>query len=212
MNTNKKSLIFLAAIAIVCLMTSCAQIYKSPDAYIQANKHQLVAIVPPKVSIFTRKRIVPEAIKHQEQAESINFQIEMQHWMLRRKMKNQILVDVQDVETTNAKLREAGYFDEKILTPSEICALLGVDAIITSKFALSKPLSEEAAIALGIILNSWGNTTNEILANLSIFDGKKEKIIWDYRHRIEGSVGSSTNQIVYHLMRNASKRMPYKQS
>ena len=207
MNTDKKSLIFLATIVMLCLMTSCAKIYKSPDVSIQAKQHQRIAIIPSKVSIRKRKPKPKEleVIKRREKAASINYQIKMQDWLLKRKTKNQILVEVQDLETTNVKLREAGYFEGKQFSSSEICKLLGVDAIITSNYILSQPVSEDVAR----MLDDCETITNEVLTNLSIFDGKKEKIIWSYKRRLLGTLGSSRDRMVSSIVKNASKRMPY---
>ena len=47
------------------------------------------------------------------------------------------------------------------MTPSEICAVLGVDGLIGSNFGLSKPMSDGAAIALAV-LGAGGGATNEV--------------------------------------------------
>jgi hypothetical protein len=39
-----------------------------------------------------------------------------------------------------------------------MCQILGVDGILTSNYSLSKPMSEGAAIALGVIAGVWGPT------------------------------------------------------
>jgi len=123
-------------------------------------------------------------------------------------MQNKISVEVLDVETTNAKLRKAGYFDDIVLTPSEICDVLEVDGVLTSNYALAKPMSEGAAVALGVITGVWG-TTNEVTISLDIHDRMSKKLIWNYNHQMSGSAFSSANQMVDDLMRRASKKMPY---
>ena len=142
----------LLSLTAIILLSSCAKIYHSPDAKSKAFKHQVIAIVPPKVSIAARKKLDAEALKEQQKTESINFQKEMYSWMLRRKMQNKIYVEIQDVETTNAKLRRAGFLDDTPMAPTEICKALGVDGIITSNYSLTKPMSDGAAIALGLIV------------------------------------------------------------
>lgn len=190
------------------LLSSCAKIYYSPDAEKLAAKHQIVAIAPPKVSIAARKKVDAEAIKEQQKLESANFQKEICSWMLRRKMQNKIFVEVMDVETTNAKLQKAGYFDGTIMTPNEICEALGVDGLITSNFSLSKPMSEGGAIALGILFGAW-TSTNQTQVSMEIHDRANKKMIWNYNHEASGSIGSSPSQLVDGLMRNASRKMPY---
>ena len=197
----------LFAIAMIGL-NSCAKIYYSPEARSRAGSHKLIAIAPPKVSIAAQKKVDPEAIKEQQRTESANFQQEMYSWLLKRKMQNKIFVEVMDVATTNAKLKKAGYFDETPMTPAEICEFLGVDGIITSNYSLTKPMSEGGAVALGLLVGFWGST-NSTTVTLEIHDKETKKLLWNYNHKVSGSLGSTPAQLVDNLMRNASKNMPY---
>ena len=186
----------------------CAKVYMIHDAQQLPTSHQIMAIVPHKVSIPATNKIDGEALKEQQRTESLNFQREMYSWILRRKMQNKIVVEVLDIETTNAKLRKAGYFDDVVMTPSEICDVLEVDGVLTSNYALAKPMSEGAAVALGVITGVWG-PTNEVTISLDIHDRKTKKMIWNYNHQMSGSAFSSANSMVDDLMRQASKKMPY---
>jgi hypothetical protein len=201
----KKS--FVSFIVAVLLLQSCAKVFYAPDARYVASTHKIIAIIPPKVSIAARRKVDATALIEQQKTESINFQREMYSWMLKRKMQGKILVDIQDVETTNAKLTAAGYGDANILTPSEISRLLNVDGILTSNYSLSKPMSEGAAIAMAVIAGEWG-PTNEAVASLSIHDSRSDKLIWNYDHKLSSSMGSPV-RLVDDLMREASRRMPY---
>ena len=127
--------------------------------------------------------------------------------MLKRKMQGKINKEIQEVETTNAKLKKAGY-PETPMTNTELCQVLGVDGIMSSNFALSKPMSEGAAIAVGLLIGAWG-PTNEVRTILSISDCQNKKLIWNYEHKLSGSVGSSASRIVDQLMRYSSSKMPY---
>lgn len=187
---------------------SCAKIYYSPDAKSLANRHHKIALIPPKISIAPRKKDNPVALEQQQKLESVNFQQEMYSWLLRRKMQNKIRVEILDLETTNAKLTNMGYPGEKALTPSELTENLGVDAVITSNFALSKPMSEGGAVALGVLLGVWA-ATNEVVATVEIHDKNKEKLIWSFNHKMSGSTFSTPARLVDELMRRASKKMPY---
>ena len=77
----------------------------------------------------------------------MSIQREMYAWILKRKMKDNFAQEIQDIETTNAKLKEAGY-PEKPMTTAELCDVLGVDGILTSNFQFVKPMSEAAAVVL----------------------------------------------------------------
>jgi hypothetical protein len=198
----------LALIALTSILYSaCAKIYYSPDAYILAHSHNIIAIVPPTVSIAAKKNIGAESMKEQQNAESVSIQKEMYSWMLQRKMQGKISQDIQEVVTTNAILKKAGY-PENPLTTTELCEVLGVDGIMTSNFNLSKPMSDGAAIAEAILSDSR-SSTNEVHASLSISDYKNKKLIWNYDYKTSGSLGSSPSKLVDDIMREASLKMPY---
>lgn len=163
--------------------------------------------MPPKVSIAASKKIDAESMKEQQKTESLNFQNEIYSWMLRRKSQGKITKELQDIQTTNAKLTNAGY-PEKVFTTAELCEILGVDGILTSNFGMSKPMSNGAAITTLILIGGIGST-NEVRTTLSLHDCDNKKLIWNYEHKISGGLGSSPSRIVNELMRKASKKMPY---
>lgn len=199
--------LLIICVITVSLLNSCAKVFYSPDAKRLAQNHASLAILPPSVSIAPRRNVDPEAIKEQQKTESLNFQKEIYSWLLKRKMQGKIIPEILDIETTNSKLKKAGYPDNPY-TPSELCNILGVDAIMGSNFSLSKPMSEGAAIAVGIIFGAWGST-NEVIVSMNLQDCENRKLIWNYDHKFSGSIGSSPANLVDGLMRNASKKMPY---
>jgi hypothetical protein len=194
-------------IVLSILLSSCAKIFYTPDAYNLAKNHKMIAILPPTVSIAANRKVEAEAIREQQKTESINFQKEMYSWMLKRKMQGKITPEIQDVETTNAKLMNAGY-PEKALTSEELCEILGVDGTLGSNYSLSKPMSQGAAIAVQVLFGAWG-ATNEVVVALNIKDCANNKLLWNYDHKFSGSIGSSPARLVDGLMRHASKKMPY---
>jgi hypothetical protein len=201
----KKSLILLIVVAF--LLQSCAKIFYTPDAARLAAAQKIIAIVPPKVAIAPRKNIQGDALIEQQKTESVNFQKEMYSWMLKRKMQGAINVEVQDVETTNAILAKTGFNYAKVLTPKEMCNVLGVDGMITSNYSLARPMSEGVAIAVAL-LGAWGPTHN-VTVSLSIHDQSTDKIIWNFDHELSSSFLGSPAGLVGALMRQASRKMPY---
>lgn len=199
---------FLSLSLLLTAITGCADIYYSPDAATLSGSHKIIAVAPPQVSIEARKKVDADAMAEQQKAESATFQQEMYAWLLKRKMQNRIFVEIQDVETTNAKLRQAGYFDGQAMSPAEMAEVLGVDGLMTSTYNLSRPMSEAGAIATGVIFGLWGST-NRAAVTLNIHDRATEKLLWSYNHKASGSIGSSPVQLVDELMRKASKKMPY---
>jgi hypothetical protein len=201
----KKSIFLL--VVVVFILQSCAKIFYTPDAQSLAQNQKIIAIAPPKVSIAARKNIDGAALIEQQKTESVNFQREMYSWMLKRKMQGTISVEIQDVETTIALLTKAGINGGKILTPGDMCQILGVDGILTSNYSLTKPMSEGAAIAVAVLVGIWG-PTNEATVSLSIHDSGTKKMIWNYDHKLSSSLGTPA-KLVDALMRQASRKMPY---
>ena len=200
----------LSRALLVCafiLVTSCAKIFQTPDAEYLAQIQTTVAIIPPNVSIQARMFVDAESIKEQQRTESLSIQAEMYSWLLRRKMQGKIFQEFLDIETTNARLKKAGY-PENPLTANELCEVLGVDGIITSTFNMSKPMSDIVAVSLQASGNGV-QTTNQINARISIQDSEKKKMIWNYSHTFNGSIGSTRSQLIANIMRHSSKRMPY---
>jgi hypothetical protein len=201
----KKSIFLLVVAGFI--LNSCAKIFYTPDARYIAQHQKCIAIVPPGVSIAAKKNVDGAALIEQQKTESVNFQREMYSWMLKRKMQGTITVEIQDVETTIALLTKAGASGGKVLTPDEMCKFLGVDGILTSNYSLSKPMSEGAAIAVGLISGTTG-ATNEAIVSLSIHDSGTNKMIWNYDQKLSSSLGTPA-RLVDDLMRQASRRMPY---
>ena len=205
-----KNVRFLIIGIMVVVFSSCAKVYHSPDARTRASNHQVIAIVPPQVSITAARRVNADALQEHQRTESLSLQKEMYAWLLRRKGQNKFLIDIQDVETTNAKLAKLGYFEGNQMTPAEIANSLGVDGVLTSQYLLSKPMTEGSAVALAIFFGVAA-TTNEATVSLTLHDNITEKMIWNYHHTVSGSLGSSPARLVNAVMRRATNKMPYKQ-
>jgi hypothetical protein len=203
----KKIVPIFMVVLLAVLVSGCANVYYSPDAYDIARGHKTVAILPAVVSIKANRKVSAEAMLEQQRTESLNFQQEIFNWFLNRKMRGQMSQEIQDIATTNAKLAQVNY-PTVPKTAEELCQILGVDGVVSSNFALSKPMSDGAAVAMYLLFNAYGST-NEVTVTLSINDCTNHKLIWNYNHVYSGGLGSSPQSLVSGLMRNASRKMPY---
>lgn len=199
----------LGFLLFLIVLSACAQIFYSPDAYTLASAQKIIAIIPPSISIQASKHIDGDALKNEEETEALSFQNQIYAWFLQRKGQGHIVQELQQIETTNALLKKAGY-PETPLTTSDLCSILSVDGIITSHFSLSKPMSEGSAVALNILFGTTG-MTNQVQASLSITDCKNTKMIFNYNGKLQGSVGSTPENLIDGMMRQSSKKMPYYQ-
>ena len=156
------------------------------------------------------RRMTPEQMEELSNKTAYDIQEKMYGWFLRRSEKFDYTVTFQDVTRTNAKLKEAGiaYKDLKTTDRTKLAQILGVDAIMQDRLSMEKPMSEGAAIAVGLLVGAWGST-NKVNTTINIHDGASGNLLWKYDYEAAGSVGSSTAKLVDALMRNASKKFPY---
>jgi hypothetical protein len=188
-----------------------------------AQNQHLIAIVPPAFTIETAEEIDIRALLFQQESESKDFQKEMYSWMRKRKKQGRITAEIQDIDTTDARLRRAGYYNDSTFTPIEICQILGVDGVIISNYTLNKSSGIGQAVELGLL----GAAVNEasglhyvpvrplihsslplLSVSMGIHDFKTKKMIWDFDHTLTVGV-STTAHIVNVLMSDKSRKMPY---
>jgi hypothetical protein len=208
-----KRMLLVAAIAVVAV--SC-----SPKVYTAANfssalaKHKTVAILPAEVNIRLRpneaKKLTTEQMQELTTKTAYDIQEKMYGWFLRRGDRFKYTVTFQDVIKTNSKLKEAGiaYADLKNTDRAKLASLLGVDAVMQDRLNTEKPMSEGAAMAVGLLVGAWG-PTNKAQTTINIHDGASGDLLWQYDYEVSGSVGSSSTQLVDALMRNATRKFPY---
>lgn len=207
-----RKLSFLLALVAMVTFSSCGPtIYKADSFETSRAKIKSVAILPFGCSIDAKrlpKNVTIETLKASEQKTGYDVQGNVYTYFLQR--NKEYTIEFQDIDQTNAILKKANISYEDILLKDkgEICSLLGVDAVVTGKISMSKPMSEGAAVAVGLLVGAWGATNKSDVA-LTIHD-KNAKLQWRYDYQAAGSVGSSSENLAKALMRNASKKFPYK--
>jgi|SRR5436190_9844625 len=190
------------------------KIYTSSNFSSALSRHKTVAILPAEVTIQLRpnesKKLTAEQLMDLQNKTAYDIQDKMYGWFLRRGDKFHYTVTFQDINKTNAKLKDAGiaYDDLKSKDRADLAKILGVDAVMQGKTVSEKPMSEGAAVAVGVLFGAWGNT-NKVQTAINIHDGKSGELLWKYDYEAAGSVGSSTTRLVDALMRNATKKFPY---
>jgi hypothetical protein len=212
--TNKMKKLFSLALASLTLFSCGPKIYQSSNFSSALAKHKTVAILPAEVTMQVRpneaKKMTPEQLDDLATKTGYDIQEKMYGWFLRKADKYSYTVKFQDVIKTNALLKQAGinYSDLKTTDRAKIAQLLGVDAVLQDRTSMEKPMSEGAAVAIGVLVGAWG-ATNKVQTTINIHDGKSGDLLWKYDYQASGSVGSSSTQLVDALMKNASKKFPY---
>ena len=204
----------LVTFVTTAMLMSCGPtIYKSASFDQSRDAVKKIAILPFSVTIDSKrlpKGMTIETLKESQQKIGYDIQSNAYTWLLQR--KGNYSSDFQDIDRTNALLSKAhiSYDSIALQDKADLCKLLGVDAIISGKAAMSKPMSEGGAIALGLLTGGWGST-NKTTTSLSIHDATGS-LLWKYDYDASGTVGSSSEKLANDLMKNASKKFPYKKT
>ena len=127
---------------------------------------------------------------------------------MKRKSQGRLLVDVQDPNETMLRLERAGYQIGDRIDPEKLARYLEVDAVLTSRFQLSKPISTGGAVALAVLFGV-GAATNQVSATLNLYDAESGGRLWTYDHTVAGGLGSSPQSVTEAIMNRATKRLPY---
>jgi hypothetical protein len=210
----KKVFCFIALICVIGLTSCNPNIYLAPNfEKIRTSQHKL-AILPFDVLIKFKKMpkgYTQEIINEQQKSTGFSIQSNAYSYFLKEKAKDKYTIDFQDIDQTNALLTKAGIDYETIKTmgKDEICAALGVDGVISGKATMAKPMSEAAAVAVGLLVGYWG-TTDQVNVTMNIHDKNGGTLLWKYDYQASGGVGNSAENLTRALMRNASKNFPYK--
>lgn len=207
-----KNLLTLSFLILLISLTSCGPtIYKSADFDDSKSSVKTLAILPFNVSIDSKrlpKGTTIETLKDSQEKTGYDIQSNAYTWFLQRQ-KN-YTTTFQDIDRTNALLKKSNItFDNIALQDKgELCRMLGVDGIISGKASMSKPMSEGGAIAAAVLIGGLG-ATNKTATSLTIHD-TKGSLLWKYDYEASGSLGSSAESLTKALMKNASKKFPYK--
>lgn len=203
-----------AYLLIAILAISCGPtIYKSKTFEQEQNKIKILAILPFNTTIDSKrlpKGVTIETLK--ESQEKVGYDVQSNVYSAFLHKQDNYTVQFQDIDRTNAILKKNNiqYQDIAFKEKGELCSLLGVDGIISGKITMSKPMSEGAAVTVGLLVGAWG-ATNKADVALTIHQ-KEGNLLWKYDYAASGSVGSSAENLAKGLMRNVSKKFPYRKS
>ena len=201
-----------AALMLLTILSACGPtIYKAANFDNSKATVKTLAILPFNVSIDSKrlpKGTTIETLKESQEKTGYDIQSNAYTWFLQR--QNKYSITFQDIDKTNALLKKANILFDNIALQDkgELCKMLGVDGIISGKAIMSKPMSEGAAVAVGLLVGAWGST-NKTATSLTIHD-TKGALLWKYDYDASGSVGSNAESLTKALMKNASKKFPYK--
>lgn len=198
-------------------MSSFAQtnLYENPDFDEISKSHKIIAIVPFKTQVKLRpkqmKDMTDDQLSRIEKSEGESIQTAMYSWFLKRKKRGDLSnIEVQDPRITTSLLKKQNIDYDNIMeyTPQELSKILEVDALISGEFETNKPMSEGASIVLGALFGFFGST-NSATINMSVHNSEDGILLWNYNKKVNGSLGSNSEDLINILMRKASRRLAY---
>ncbi len=208
---NKLILLSFFSLYIVSAQT---KLYVHPDGDNYARNTKSLAIIPLDVQVKLRpkqlKDFTPEQLDEMEKSESLDIQKAMQTWFLTRKKRGSSTLKVQSPLRTNALLKKSGIDIHKVseYLPSEIGKILGVDCIVMGSFETSKPMSDAAGIAIGLLFGGVASTNNAV-CNLDFYDTRDDELVVNYLKKVSGGLGTDAQDLINILMRKVTRRIPY---
>ncbi len=212
-----KTFTLLAALVAVTTLSTAQtrEIYTNANFKTLAKDHKVLAVLPFKTTLQLRPKEVeknggPAGVAALEKREGLDVQSAVHSYFLKRKESKDLIVDVQDVNRTNALLERNAVTYETLSSfmPEELAKMLGVDGIVSGTFESTQPMSNGAAIAMSLAVGFAG-PTNTGKTTISINDGKTGDLLWKYDKTLSRGFGSNTSTIITTIMRKASRQLPY---
>ena len=187
------------------------EVYKSPKLGTEIPKHKVVAILPFNTSIVYKrppKNYDADAHKAEEKSLSTSLQSSMYTFLLRK--GGDYSCSFQDVERTNAVLKQAGVYDKlDEITQDSLCKILKVDAAIKCKYVYEKTASEGAAIAKTVLFGSLGSKTGSGGLTMQVYNGNDGDLLWRFYKAMNDDVFSSSDELIERMMRKVARNFPY---
>ena len=195
-------------LVVTAIVTSCEPVYKAANYQETANQHRVIAVLPPKVIIEIKSAKEAEAIKKQEKIESERFQSALISYLNEHQSKTNIFVKAQALEETNKILADNNITSLAGRSYQDLAKLLGVDAVVSSRVSLAKPLTNGEAFFTSL-LTGYAAPSKITTIDLSITDTNSGKMFWNYNWQTGGTF-VSTEKLTNSLMKAAAKKFPYK--
>lgn len=190
------------------------QVYSSPKLKAEIPTHKTVAVLPFTATISYRrtpKNFDEAANKADQNTMAANLQQGMYTYLLNKSAEYS--VTFQDVERTNALLKQKGLYDRLSEVPQDsICKALGVDAVIKCSYVYEKSGSEGGAIVKSVLFGSSFAKTGSGSLTMQVYNGKDGDLLWRFYKEMNEDITSSANEIMERMMRKVARNFPYAKS
>lgn len=211
----------LAPFLLVGLLSGCASVYTAPDLRSYESAHSKLAVLPFDVTFDSEYMDAKAFATELEQAEIQHgelFQGMLKAELLNAQRRDLSSVEFQSNSETNALLtgalsKPATYKVLSTMKTSEVCKILGVDAVIFGYMKVRRPLESYGGpnLASQLMVGLFGKTKQAHI-RLSIHGCEENKIIWKYDHIAKGGLLSSPQSAATAALREAVSAFPYKRN
>jgi len=225
-NQMSKVITFLLCIPLFLASCNTPKIYTKPNVADYTIRHRTLAIMPVTKNVIQTQytdRAKSSALSYVDATQT---QEDMASEFYYYIMKNKMRIEVQDIEKTNRILEDAGFFKVSTkISPQELAAVLGVDAVLFSNYQLKayKNITSGIMLIVGSIIVPFAwypygigvtpvwlyygisdcvtvHESNEVV--LKLYDGRTGDLLWNYNHLfIDKSTGKIMREVVW--------KMPY---
>lgn len=224
----------IALVWALLLLGGCSKNYYISNNFEQRTQnHKVIAILPAQM-IYTNNLLDDLGLENQdlaeiEEAESRAFQISLSDQLLAmaQRGKKSMRVELQSLEQTNHLLasKNINIKSSWDKSPSELAAILGVDAVVKSRVEKQRYLPDLAAfgISLGTKIVSlltrnpfWlinnGNVakTNDLYISCSLIDGENNNVLWSTNANSSTDWNVSLREVADRLNNVFARKFPYK--
>ena len=208
-----KKIIFL----FICIISTNAfaqkNIYQSEKFESLSKNHKTLAIIPflATLKLDDEKSFSQSQLETLEEQEGYAVQDALETYFLKRKKRKRFTVEFQDIKNTNAILAQNNITIKNIdiYTTKELCAILGVDGIISGNLTLRALISKGIPEDTFDFFSIFRGKSDYGRIAIKISDGKTGKLLWKYEKTITRKSGKNTQAIIEAMMRKMTRKFPY---
>ncbi|MBL7472109.1 DUF4136 domain-containing protein [Robertkochia sediminum] len=209
----KKLLIITICLFSTSLIFAQKSVYQSNSFEILSKDHKTLAILPfaTRLEMENSGNSESAMLKNQKIHEGYVVQQALEQFFLQRDKKKDYRVEFQNVENTNALLKQAGVTTENldIKTTQELSNILGVDGVISGDLVLNRLLSQGVDTTFNFIDYISGKS-NYGRITIKLSDGATGKLLWRFEQVIDRKSGKNTTAIIDKMMRQSTRKFPYR--
>lgn len=174
------------------------------------ESHEVLAIIPFITQLELEQTTSEDEQRNLAEKEGFAVQDALETYFSRRKKRKKFNVDFQNVEETNALLKQNGidYSNIDIYTVKQLAEILKVDGIISGSLDLNVLLSKGVSTDFSLFDYFKGNA-NYGRIGIKVSDGETGKLLWKYEKAITKKTGRNTVELIDKMMKAASRKFPY---